>query len=145
MTKKNSAKAKRQEDYLKALKSTLIIDPPYFGDIRRAGAKHSEKKTDVEIALHMYDDALNNDNYTILLLSGDSDQGPTINWIRGLEKDIDIFLLFPPFRVSKELRSIADRDFTIKKRTAAGHQFPDIVEYEEKGVKYQVRRPALWK
>jgi uncharacterized LabA/DUF88 family protein len=144
MTQNNPGKAKRQEDYLKALRSTPIIAPPIFGDIRRAGKKRSEKKTDVEIALHMYDDALKNDNYTILLLCGDSDQVPTINWIRGLNKDIDIFVLFPPYRVSKELRSFADRTFTIKERTAAGHQFPDIVEYEDGGVKYQVQRPALW-
>jgi len=141
----SQAKAKRQSIYLNALKSIAILDPPYFGDIRTSGKKHSEKKTDVKIALHMYNDALNNDCYTIALVTGDTDQVPTIEWIRSLKKDIEIFIFFPPFRVSSELKSFADKTFKIKEKTAAGHQFPENVQYEDGGKFFIVTRPSSWK
>lgn len=93
----------------------------------------------------MYDDALNDEDYSILLLTGDTDQVPTINWIRRLNKNIEILSLFPSFRASKELRGLSDRNWTIRKHTAAGHQFPDVVEYKEDGKMFIVRKPDLWK
>lgn len=138
-------KSVRQDKYLKALKSIKILDPPYFGNIRTAGKHHSEKKTDIEIALNMYSDALNKDCYTIALITGDTDQVPTIEWIRRLNKDIEILIFFPPFRKSKELRSLADGCINITEKTAAGHQFPDNVQYEDNGQIFNVMRPSLWK
>jgi hypothetical protein len=44
-----------------------------------------EKKTDVNIAVHMLSDAIAQVADAIVLISGDSDQEPTIQWIHQLE------------------------------------------------------------
>jgi uncharacterized LabA/DUF88 family protein len=71
-----------------------------------------EKKTDVNIATQMIFDAYKNHYDTALLISGDSDQVPTIEMIREEFKK-DVIVGFPPERLSADLQMVATTNFRI--------------------------------
>lgn len=87
----HSAKRERQASYLNALKTlprTEIIYGTYRQRSVRCGAvcrkkydTPEEKKTDVNIAIRMIDDALNGRVDRIILVSGDSDMEPAVEYI----------------------------------------------------------------
>ena len=124
--KGDESKYARQELYLNAL-STIDNLTIYLGKHIQGGRKFSEKQTDVKMALHMYRDALDGNCQSMILLSGDSDQVPTIQWIKSLNTDIDIHIVFPPFRVSHDLRELADYHHKIKWKRLRKFQFPDPI------------------
>jgi uncharacterized LabA/DUF88 family protein len=137
--KRNPKKQERQQAFLKAL-STLDNLSVILGKHISIGRKYSEKQTDVLMALHMYSDALNEDHKAIVLVSGDSDQVPTIDWIKSLDKGIEIHVVFPPYRVSKDLRSMADFHYRTKWKRLRKYQFPDPVV----GKDFKVYKPLDW-
>lgn len=100
-----SEKKKRQELYLEVLENQEINvikgqlrereQVIYEGNRKFTGKKIEEKMTDVSIALHMYKDAIENNNYIILLISGDMDMAPALEMIKELNKDIKIITVNP--------------------------------------------------
>jgi len=137
--KGNPAKQQRQEAYIKALK-TIGNLKVILGKHIPIGNKYSEKQTDVLMALHMFTDAQVANHQAIVLVSGDSDQVPTIRWIKDLNKGIKIHVVFPPFRVSKDLLKLADHHYKIKWKRLRKFQFPDPV----KGEGFEVSKPKEW-
>jgi len=137
--KGNPKKQHRQESYLKALQ-TLNNLSIIQGKHIPIGNRYSEKKTDVLMALRMYTDAQDRDHEALVLVSGDSDQVPTIEWIRELDKGIEIHIIFPPFRVSKDLMRIADYCYRTKWKRLRQYQFPDPVV----GKGFSVHKPKEW-
>jgi uncharacterized LabA/DUF88 family protein len=135
----NPKKQYRQEAYLKAIgtiDSLTIIQGKHIPI--RSG--FSEKQTDVLMALHMYSDALTKDHDGLVLITGDSDQVPTLKWIRALGKGIAIHVVFPPFRVSKDLLAVADHTYRTKWKRLRQFQFPDPVI----GDGFTVAKPVEW-
>lgn len=112
---------RRQSAYLDAL-GTLTGLSIYFGQFQpdpkecdRCGhrAYHpQEKRTDVNIATHMIVDAVNHRYDTALLISGDSDQVPTIEAVRSQFKK-DVVVAFPPERFSADLQAVATSTYRI--------------------------------
>jgi uncharacterized LabA/DUF88 family protein len=137
--KGNPPKQYRQEAYLKAL-TTINNLSIILGKHILSGSRYSEKQTDVLMALHMYKDAQDSDHKALVLVSGDSDQVPTINWIRELNKGIEFHVIFPPFRVSKDLRGLADFHYRTKWRRLQKYQFTDPVI----GQGFSVNKPKEW-
>jgi uncharacterized LabA/DUF88 family protein len=66
-----------------------------------------EKKTDVNIATQILNDAIHNNFDVAYLISGDSDQVPTIQMTRMVFKK-KVVVVFPPKRASAELQNIAN-------------------------------------
>jgi uncharacterized LabA/DUF88 family protein len=69
--------------------------------------QHEEKKTDVNIALSMVIDCFLDNADTLVLISADSDQIPTIQEIKTKFPDKKIKIYFPPQRSSAEIQTIA--------------------------------------
>jgi len=112
----NPQKEARQSLFLEAI-SILPNIKLYFGtfqpDPKRCTqcghiAYHpQEKKTDVNIATQILNDAIHNNFDTAILISADSDQVPTIEMTRRIFKK-KVVVTFPPRRISAELQSTAN-------------------------------------
>lgn len=104
-----------------------------------------EKKTDVNIAISMISQINTYD--VAILVSGDSDLAPALEYIRKQGKSI--ILLSPPNRVSKELRKCVTEggtkytrfnNFEIREALLKNSQFPDIIEIGN----YEILKPKEW-
>jgi uncharacterized LabA/DUF88 family protein len=98
----------RQTNYIDALRSrgATIIEGRHGGEHEtcacgRKYATHSEKMTDVNIALGVARDAYQDRFDTAFIVTGDSDQVPTTELVRELFPEKRVVILFPPERVSR--------------------------------------------
>jgi len=89
--------------------------------------KHTEKKTDVNMAVELLVDAVQNKFDTALLVSGDSDLTPAVDKVTKLAPNTRIVVAFPPNRISKELGKSASYSFTIGRAKLKKSLFPDKV------------------
>jgi 6-hydroxy-3-succinoylpyridine 3-monooxygenase len=95
----------RQEKYLKALGTMpriQIIKGKYQKKLVRCQAKcceeymvPREKKTDVNIAVHMIEDCIEGASESVVLVSGDSDLEPAVAWIHQRDPEIKITVYIP--------------------------------------------------
>jgi 6-hydroxy-3-succinoylpyridine 3-monooxygenase len=107
-----------------------------------------EKKTDVGIAVHMISDAIDGLMDRIILVSGDSDLEPAVEWIRKRHPAIKITVYIPQAPGdSKQRRNDTYSRMGVDAKplpTADLHrfQFPDKVDL---GSGRSVERPKEWK
>jgi uncharacterized LabA/DUF88 family protein len=145
------AKRCRQAVFLEAL-GTLPGFLMYYGHYLRERVKcrncgrvwndHEEKMTDVNIATEMLTDAFEDKFDTALLVSADSDLVPTLRALKRLFPQKRIVVFFPPGRSSAQLKNVADRQFTIGRRTLAKSQFSDQVVKTDG---HMLERPQQWR
>jgi hypothetical protein len=138
-------KLKRQNDYLTAIRSlgdVLIIEGQYRSDpilcpncaqqfrcgaCGTPGFDQHEKMTDVNIAAHMLVDAMKDRMDEAILVTGDSDQRPTIDALRStFGKPVSV--VFPPMRFSADLKSRADHSGMALEESYRKSQFPEVVD-----------------
>jgi uncharacterized LabA/DUF88 family protein len=86
---------------------TFQPDPKRCGKCGEIAFHPQEKKTDVNIATQMLNDAIRNNFDTAFLITGDSDQVPTIQMVRQVFKK-RVVVIFPPKRESAELQKVAN-------------------------------------
>ena len=112
-----SPKRDRQRRYFKAL-STLPKVQITLGKYqertvtcRAASCPHryqypvaEEKKTDVNIAVHLIDDALRGRTDTMIIVSGDSDLEPAVEWVRRNHPAIKISVYIPALEEDRQQR-----------------------------------------
>jgi hypothetical protein len=128
-------------NYKKKYTKCLVLPCPYQGD--RLFATVEEKRTDVHIALQMLDDAHNDRCDRSILVSGDSDLVPAVNRVRGLGKEV---LVYIPARDAVrahavELRNAADRAKTLPLPLLNHSHFPVAVPDGAGGF---IQKPAGW-
>ena len=63
-----------------------------------------EKKTDVNIAVHLIDDVLKNRVDTLVIVSGDSDLEPAVEWIRHNHPKIKVNVYIPVLELERQIR-----------------------------------------
>jgi uncharacterized LabA/DUF88 family protein len=85
-----------------------------------------EKRTDVNIATQMIHDALLRNFDVAILVSGDSDQVPTIEMIRSVFKR-KVIVAFPPQRFSAQLQKVATGSFRIGEAKLQGNTLPPAI------------------
>lgn len=102
----------------------------------------NEKMTDVNIAVEMLTDAINDKFDIALLLSADSDLTPTVVAIRNTFMQKRVIVAFPPKRESAELSNVAHACIRIGRANFARSLFPDKVK---KADGYILQRPPTWK
>jgi len=134
------AAIKRQQIYWKAIKRIPGAELQK-GKFNRKGNSTVEKQTDVKIALQMFWDALENDDICMVLMSGDSDQVPTLKRIIELKKNIELYVLFPPSRISEDLRDLIPKHSSIGYKELRAHQFPDVIH---RGNAPDIIKPPDW-
>jgi uncharacterized LabA/DUF88 family protein len=102
----------------------------------------SEKMTDINIAVEMLSDAINDKFDIALLLSADSDLTPLIRAIKGTFIKKRIIVAFPPKRESAELRNVAHACLRVGRANLARSLFPDKVK---KADGFILQCPSTWK
>jgi hypothetical protein len=112
----NKGKQERQNRYLDALRTRPLVEIVFgrFQPDRKECAKcghpgyhPQEKKTDVNIAVNLICDALEDRYDTAILITGDSDLVPAVEAVRKLTPQKRIVIAFPPNRRSDELATIS--------------------------------------
>ena len=148
----------RQEKYFRALKTLskikLILGTfqPREVTCRANGCKYSyqeEKKTDVNIAVELLSDAIDDKFDSACLISGDSDIQPAVEWVSRRKSDVKITVYIPALPAEQHCRRI---DYYSTKKLPvsckflpldglASHQLPAIVKINDGS---RVIRPHVW-
>lgn len=121
-------------------------DCDYQGD--RIFTKQEEKRTDVNIAIHMLNDACSDSCDRLVLVSGDSDLVPALNMIKSLVPNKMLWVYVPAPEMNHkrawatELRKYSDKNGTlVPERLLEVCQLPEIVPY---GNDDYISKPASW-
>jgi 6-hydroxy-3-succinoylpyridine 3-monooxygenase len=149
-----------QEAYLKALSTTPLVNVILgrfkeknvkcgVGGCGTAGSKWfrmpEEKRTDVNIAVFLVDDAYQNACDQQIIFSGDSDLVPAVNMVRLRHPKIKIFVYVPsqnPVRgAAVELRSAAHVNKTLPINFLGKAQFSNSISDGAGGL---ITRPSSW-
>ncbi len=139
---------RRQSNYIDAVRArgVQVVEGRHGGEpeICRCGAKYAtskEKMTDVNIALAIVEDALDDRFDTAFLITADADQVPTIEFVRRRFTEKRFVVLFPPQRHSSHLKKTADVALQINDNHLRRSQLPTEVVVSPN---VTLRRPALW-
>ena len=149
----------RQEIYFQALQTSNLIQI-IFGlyksrqrkcrvascsNLQKKYADYEEKRTDVNIALQMLDDAYQKKCDRMIVVSGDSDLVPAIEMVKERFPKIQITVYIPsrhPKRgAAKELRNAADKNKTLPIAPFKQTQFPDSL-INDSG--QTINKPSSW-
>ncbi len=147
----NSEKEKRQRTYLDALSQNKNIEIIY-GQYKTGHPRCTkcgnintyvtEKQTDVNISTEMIKDAYQNNFDAALLISGDSDLISPVKLIQEEIKHKRVIIVFPPKRVSVDLRKLTPTSFTIRAHKFRVSQLPKVLK---KADGFELKRPKQWK
>ena len=157
--KVNGSKGKRQEHYLAALRNSPQVEIIY-GKFKEKnvqclvpGCTHhnrffkvpEEKRTDVNIGIHMIRDAMQTDVKRFVLVSGDSDLVPVLEMVRKIDENNKISVYVPARNdirgAAKELRDMADKHRTLPNDLIEKCQFPGVI-YLQRGK--TIEKPTEW-
>ena len=111
----------------------------------RRFATWEEKRTDVNIAVQMIDDAYQDECDNFIIVSGDSDLVPVLHQIKLRFPDKKV-IVYVPARSSirgaaVEIRAAADKDSTLPMQLLSHCQFPSKVP---DGLGRTIEKPASW-
>jgi len=149
--KKNPPSRNRQRLYIDALTAfrpdTKVLYGHYLAKemrCKKCGYKylrHEEKMTDVNIACQLLLDAVDDKFDTAIIVSGDSDLVPPIKEIKSRFPNKRVIVLFPPNRVSVDLREISHGHRKLLVSDVRRSQLPVAVQIQSGDV---VCRPITW-
>jgi len=141
---------KRHRVLVDALESRgVVIEMGKFKDkdmyCKICGAKFKvkeEKRTDVNIAVHLFKEALSDSYDTGILLTTDTDLVPAIQVVKDVFPQKKLGVLFPIDRWASELKAACDFWRKVEKRDLAKSQFPEQVRLSSGIV---LTRPPSWR
>lgn len=139
----------RHKQYIKVLRSVKITDVQgRFMDkeiqchlCKKLFWTHEEKQTDVNIALYLLADVMNDVFDRAVIISGDTDLVPVIEMVHKLAPDKEIGVIFPLRRYHNSLRKAADFTITMKESILESCQFPDEVTVGT----LIIKKPDYWR
>ena len=102
---------------------------------------HEEKQTDVNIALHIVCDGINDLYDRAVIVSGDTDLVPVIEAVHKIVPDKEIGVMFPLRRYNNSLEKAADFATTMREKLLNRCQFPDKIKVGSTTIK----RPDSWR
>jgi len=154
-TSTDRSKPDRQDAYLRALKAhipeieiyyghflqnlkTVWLSPPIAGHQSATAIRTEEKGSDVNLAVHLLNDAWKNEYDCAVLVSNDSDLAEALRIVKSELKKM-IGLVTPTrFRVSSELRQYATFAKQIRQTALAASQLPDPIPNTK------IYKPPAW-
>ena len=148
--KSNRRDNTRQGTYLDALtaRGGVSIDYGHFlsrpARCRSCGAKwrsNEEKKTDVNIAVRLLEDAFDDLFDVAIIISGDSDLAPPIESVRRRFPGKKVVVAHPPSRPSAELARVAHAAFHINPSQVRSARLPDPVV---RASGFELQAPPGW-
>ena len=122
----NPAKLLRQNTFIDALtaRGSIELDFGHFlskqmtcNSCKKSWQKNEEKKTDVNIAVRLLEDAFDDRYDTAIVISGDSDLTPPLTSVKSRFPSKRLIVAFPPKRHSAELGKTAHAAVTITPST----------------------------
>lgn len=144
-------KRQRQNRFIEALETLPLVDihygvyissPQICFNCGHTFIKHNEKKTDVNIAVRMITDGLEDLYDTAILISADGDLTPAVEAIKQYLPEKRVKLFFPPTRSSLLLKKVCHKVCgTINRTTVSKSQFSDTVKSKSG---YHLTRPSSW-
>lgn len=103
-----------------------------------------EKETDVNIAVKLFQGAINNDFDTAIIVSGDTDLIPAIEGLKATFPAKQIGVVIPIGRRSEDLKNVCDFHMKMKEKHLKTSQFSDeILLNAQKNI--LLKRPSPWK
>ena len=147
----HQTKVKRQSKYIDAIQRCDILSVhegvfyskmEYCYECGHSWIGHDEKRTDVNIAVNLIEDAYNDRFHTAFLISGDSDLVPAVDFIhRRYSSTKNVVSIFPPNRTSKHLQQITNSNYNIFEKTLRNCLLPDPVRLSN-GI--ELTKPSQW-
>ena len=144
-------KRRRQLTYLEALETLPLVDihyglylasPQTCLKCGHTFIRHSEKKSDVNIAVKLITDAMEDLYDSAVLISADSDLTPAVDAIKTYFPEKRVLLFFPPKRSPLSLKKACHvYGGVLNKTTISKSQLPDTV-FSKSG--YPLKRPSHW-
>ena len=140
----------RQQTYLEAVETLAGVEAIYGHYLskpkqcRTCGAQWQqaeEKMTDVNIAVRLLADAMDDAFDTAMIVSADSDLVPPVEAVRARFPAKRIIIASPPARHSAKLAAAANVCFTIGRKRLQDSQLPDNITKPDGFV---LARPASW-
>ena len=104
-----------------------------------------EKKTDVNIAVHMIKDAIYDKCDRFIVVSSDSDLVPAVKAVKFITPNKKVIVYIPTKHevrgAAKELRDSSDRHKILPNNLLSKAQFPDQINDLKVGI---IRKPTSW-
>ncbi|WP_222843460.1 NYN domain-containing protein [Roseivirga misakiensis] len=102
-----------------------------------------EKKTDVNIATNMIGDCIYEKCDQSIIVSGDSDLTPPIEFIKNHSPDHQVYVYFPPRRAGLHLKSVCDNALYLEhwKKRFKTSLLPDSIKTKSG---FELKRPTSW-
>jgi uncharacterized LabA/DUF88 family protein len=139
----------RHKTYVRVLESKGV--KPIFGEFKRKEKfcftckkytqSYEEKKTDVNIAIKLFQTAIHGLYDMAFIISGDSDLIPAIQAVKETFPDKTVGVIIPIGRRAEALKQAAHFHMKMKQRHLETCQLPDRVELDGK----TIMRPDRWK
>lgn len=138
----------RHKQYIKALRS-VGVDSVFGRFMQKKVRCHvcgryyktrEEKQTDVNIALHIICDGINDLYDRAIIISGDTDLIPAIEAVHKVATDKEIGVMFPLRRYNNSLEKAADFAMTMREKMLKRCQFPDKIKIGS----IMIERPDSW-
>jgi len=102
---------------------------------------HEEKQTDVNIAIHLFRLAIEDQYDTAMIISGDSDLIPSIAAVRSTFPTKKLVVIIPFGRRAEELKQVCDRYMKIKLKHLDQSMFEEEIDL---GNGQKLSRPSTW-
>ena len=138
----------RHKEYIKALRSVGV--ETIFGRFMKkkvrchvCGKRYNtreEKQTDVNIALRLICDGIDDLYDRAVIVSGDTDLVPAIEAVHKMLPDKEIGVMFPLRRYNNSLEKAADFAITMREKLLKRCQFPDKIRIGGS----ILERPSSW-
>jgi hypothetical protein len=99
-----------------------------------------EKRTDVNLGIQVLEDVITVHPCAVLLITGDSDQVPTVAALKRRDNRYPVYIAFPPRRHSSHLSDLVGRKHTIDitEEVLEGCCLPEVVNN-------YIARPEHWR
>ena len=140
----------RHQTYVNALRTVNV--KPVMSEFKRKTLKcklckkvyttYEEKQTDVQIAINLFREGMNDSYDKAMIVSGDSDLIPAIEAVKSKFPAKTIHILFPPKRAIESLKQVADQYSKIKEKHLASSQFSDTIKLDNNK---SLIKPIEWK
>lgn len=130
---KRPGTTRKHQNYIDCLKSTGVkirlgrfkYKTVWCRNCKTNNVHYEEKETDVALSLKIMELFHLDECDTVVLVTGDTDLAPAVRMAASVYPAKTICFAFPYKRKNKELNSITNKSFLIRKERYATHQFSD--------------------
>ena len=146
----DAEKVAKHKTYISALRTTSV--QPILGAFRRKDKyctlcrrkylTYEEKRTDVNIAIKLFQTAIIDSWDSALIISGDSDLIPAIEAVKKSFPSKQIGVIIPIGRRAEELKIVADFHRKMKIKHLQSSQFPEEIVLSGGGT---IKKPLSWR